>query len=127
MHGRHVPNLKFLHARNNWTEFYCHRLPNIQSLYLKDIYNVMPMASCYAEVLREKMLTGLLIHCFLLINLSFGLNENQRGHLKPFGNHREPEIVTDELLFVPDPTQFWEQYVSKNRPVVFREAAKHSR
>ena len=73
------------------------------------------------------MLTGLLIHCFLSINWSFGLNERQRGHLKPFGNHREPEIVTDELLFVPDPTQFWEQYVSKNRPVVFREAAKHSR
>ncbi|KAK2547733.1 Bifunctional peptidase and arginyl-hydroxylase JMJD5 [Acropora cervicornis] len=87
----------------------------------------MPMASCYAEVLKEKMLTGLLIHCFLSINWSFGLNEHLRGHLKPFGNHREPEIVTDELLFVPDPTQFWEQYVSKNRPVVFREAAKHSR
>lgn len=49
------------------------------------------------------------------------------GHLKPFGQHREPDVVTQELDTVPHPLVFWETYVSQNRPVVFRGAAKHSR
>ena len=49
------------------------------------------------------------------------------GHQKPFGAHREPDVGTEELQTVPHPIQFWEKYVSKNRPVVLRGAAKYSR
>lgn len=49
------------------------------------------------------------------------------GHLKKFGQHREPDVITEELYAVPHPSEFWKTYVSQNRPVVFRGAAKHSR
>ena len=55
------------------------------------------------------------------------LDELLVGHLKPFGQHREPGVVTEELKTVPHPSEFWETYVSKNKPVVLRGAAKHSR
>lgn len=54
-------------------------------------------------------------------------NEELVGHLKPFGQHRDPDVVTEELQTVPHPLEFWKTYVSQNRPVVFRGAAKHSR
>lgn len=55
------------------------------------------------------------------------LDEVPVGHLKPFGQHRKPDVVTQEIIAVPHPAEFWETYVSKNKPVVFRGAAIHSR
>ena len=65
--------------------------------------------------------------CFSLISLVVCLDDALVGHLKPFGQHRDPDIVTEERETVPHPSEFWKSYVSRNKPVVFRGAAKHSR
>ncbi|XP_020623160.1 uncharacterized protein LOC110060709 [Orbicella faveolata] len=67
--------------------------------------------------------------CFSLISLDLVvcLDDALVGHLKPFGRHREPDVVTEERETVPHPSEFWASYVSQNKPVVFRGAAKHSR
>ena len=49
------------------------------------------------------------------------------GHLKPFGQHRKADVVTQEISAVPHPAEFWGTYVSKHKPVVFRGAAINSR
>ena len=67
--------------------------------------------------------------CFSLMSLDLVvcLDDALVGHLKPFGHHRDPDVVTEERETVPDPSEFWESYVLQNKPVVFRGAAKHSR
>ena len=67
--------------------------------------------------------------CFSLISfdLVVCLEDALTGHLKPFGHHRDPDVVTEERETVPHPSEFWKRYVSQNKPVVFRGAAKHSR
>ncbi len=72
------------------------------------------------------------LFCALYLSLiSIGLvlcsDKELVGHLKPFGQHREPDVITEELQTVPHPAEFWRTYVSQNKPVVFRGAAKHSR
>ncbi|KAL9958610.1 hypothetical protein ACROYT_G035650 [Oculina patagonica] len=64
---------------------------------------------------------------FISIGLVFCSDKELVGHLKPFGQHREPDVITEELQTVPHPSEFWRTYVSQNKPVVFRGAAKHSR
>lgn len=49
------------------------------------------------------------------------------GHLKPLGHQQPPDVVTEELHTVPQPQEFWENYVRVNKPVLFRGAAKNSR
>ena len=76
---------------------------------------------------KENILSCVLLIYLISVSPSVCLNESPLGHLKPFGQHRDPDVVTDELEIVPHPTVFWEKYVSKKRPVVLRGAAKHSR
>jgi len=79
------------------------------------------------EMLRRNILVCAL-HLYLISSdLSVCLNEPLAGHLKQFGQHRLPDVGTDELEVVPHPSEFWKKYVSEKRPVVFRGAAKHSR
>ena len=49
------------------------------------------------------------------------------GHMKPFGKQHAPEVETEVLDTVPQPQEFWENYVRPGKPVLFRGAAKHSR
>lgn len=81
---------------------------------------------------QAKMLWGPALFCILPfslipLDLVVCLDDALVGHLKPFGQHREPDVVTEERETVPHPSKFWESYVSQNKPVVFRGAAKHSR
>ena len=50
-----------------------------------------------------------------------------RGHGEELGKQRDPEghvdIIDSDKL--PSPQQFWDQYASIRKPVVFRGAAKH--
>ena len=50
-----------------------------------------------------------------------------RGHGEELGKHRDSEghvnIIDSDKL--PSPEQFWDQYASIRKPVVFRGAAKH--
>lgn len=52
---------------------------------------------------------------------------DMNGHMKPFGQQHAPEVETDVLDTVPQPQEFWENYVRPGKPVLFRGAAKHSR
>lgn len=73
----------------------------------------------------------------LLILISFGLvpclrstvnrQDLPRGHGQPLGRHRDSEGHVDEIdsSKLPSPKQFWDQYASIRKPVVFRGAAKH--
>ena len=50
-----------------------------------------------------------------------------RGHGQQLGKHRESEGHVDVIdsSELPSPQQFWDQYASIRKPVVFRGAAKH--
>ena len=43
------------------------------------------------------------------------------------GEQCSPSVETDALDAVPQPLVFYEQFVKKNKPVVFRSAVKNSR
>jgi len=62
---------------------------------------------------------------FTLFVLNFG-QKHPTGHLKPFGSHQKPSIFTTELNYVPQPDQFYNDFVIKRKPVVFRGAAINS-
>ena len=53
--------------------------------------------------------------------------ELPRGHGQQLGKHRESEGHVDVIdsSELPSPQQFWNQYASIRKPVVFRGAAKH--
>ncbi len=52
--------------------------------------------------------------------------EPPAGHLQPLGSHRPPEKNgVDVLDIVPDPLHFFDNYVKKGKPVLFRGAAKN--
>ncbi|CAB4040306.1 Hypothetical predicted protein, partial [Paramuricea clavata] len=48
-----------------------------------------------------------------------------RGHLKPFGSHRPPDEIVEELPFMISPQDFYMKYVVKHKPVVIKGAVKH--
>ena len=50
-----------------------------------------------------------------------------RGHHAKLGQQCEPSVKTSELKEVPQPELFYDEFVKKDRPVVFRGAAKRSR
>lgn len=43
-----------------------------------------------------------------------------RGHLKPFGSHRPPDEIVEELPFMISPQDFYMNYVVKHKPVVIK-------
>lgn len=65
----------------------------------------------------------------IILMVAFGssLEEILRGHHGKLGQQCEPSVKTTELEEVPQPELFYEEFVKKNRPVVFRGAAKRSR
>ena len=80
------------------------------------------------------MAGGLKVYLFVLFH--FGLNtcirssvhrqDVPRGHGKQLGTHRDSEGHVDVIdsSKLPSPQQFWDQYASIRKPVVFRGAAK---
>ena len=44
----------------------------------------------------------------------------KRGHMRPFGSHRPPDHVADEIPFMISPEDFYMNYVVKHRPVVLK-------
>jgi hypothetical protein len=55
-----------------------------------------------------------------------GVAENEesemfrKGHLKPFGSHRAPDAMVEELKYMISPQDFYMNYVVKHKPVVFK-------
>nr|XP_006820060.1 PREDICTED: jmjC domain-containing protein 7-like [Saccoglossus kowalevskii] len=49
-----------------------------------------------------------------------------KGHLKPLGGHRPPDVPIDETDIPPHPRTFWEKYVKHGKPLILRGAMKHS-
>lgn len=43
-----------------------------------------------------------------------------RGHMKPFGSHRPPDFVVEELPYMISPEDFYMNYIIKHKPVVFK-------
>lgn len=44
----------------------------------------------------------------------------KRGHMKPFGSHRPPDFIVEELPYMISPQDFYMNYVAKHKPVVFK-------
>lgn len=44
----------------------------------------------------------------------------QCGHMKPFGSHRPPDHIVEELQYMISPQDFYMNYVVKHKPVVFK-------
>lgn len=44
----------------------------------------------------------------------------QRGHMKPFGSHRPPDYIVEELPYMISPQDFYMNYVAKHKPVVIK-------
>ncbi|XP_041479826.1 uncharacterized protein LOC121427477 isoform X2 [Lytechinus variegatus] len=61
-----------------------------------------------------------------LITIVHGAEDLPQGHLQPFGHHRPPDVVIDELSDLPDPQTFWDEYVSIEKAAIFRGAATRS-
>jgi hypothetical protein len=70
----------------------------------------------------------LLICYFIKWNAVYSAEENQfpKGHQKQLGSHRAPEGKAEELLQMPTPSLFYNNYVAKSKPVIFKGAAKES-
>lgn len=66
------------------------------------------------------------LHLLQLIAVTLGGEDIPEGHLKPFGHHRPPDVIIDELYDLPDPQTFWDEYVSLEKAAIFRGAAAHS-
>ncbi|XP_031573173.1 uncharacterized protein LOC116307162 [Actinia tenebrosa] len=49
----------------------------------------------------------------------------RRGHLKPFGSHRPPDVIVEELKYMISPQDFYMNYVVKHIPVVLKGSVKH--
>ena len=60
----------------------------------------------------------------LLITLVvFVRNEdNVPGHMQPIGSHRPPEESIEVRTSVPDPLEFYDKYMTKHIPVLFKGA-----
>ena len=44
------------------------------------------------------------------------------GHMQPIGSHRPPEESISILSYVPNPVEFYEDYVIMQTPVLFKGA-----
>ena len=44
------------------------------------------------------------------------------GHMQPIGSHRPPEDSVSILSYVPNPLEFYEEYVTTRTPVLFKGA-----
>ena len=44
------------------------------------------------------------------------------GHMQPIGSHRPPEESISILSYVPDPVEFYEEYLLMQTPVLFKGA-----
>ena len=81
------------------------------------------------------MAVGDNLHLFVLFFLtlapclrsSVSHQDLPRGHGQQLGKHRESEGHVDVIdsSELPSPQQFWDQYASIRKPVVFRGAGKH--
>lgn len=49
----------------------------------------------------------------------------RHGHTKPFGSHRPPDFIVEELPYMISPQDFYMNYVAKHKPVVFKGAVKY--
>ncbi|XP_071945559.1 uncharacterized protein [Antedon mediterranea] len=61
-----------------------------------------------------------------MVVITMETNPAPKGHLKPLGSHRPSDGHIEILTTVPRPVEFWEKYVSKGEPVLFRGAANPS-
>ncbi|XP_065916677.1 bifunctional peptidase and arginyl-hydroxylase JMJD5-like [Dysidea avara] len=48
--------------------------------------------------------------------------DNLPGHMQPIGSHRPPEEGIEVLTSVPDPLEFYDKYMAKHTPVLFKGA-----
>jgi hypothetical protein len=62
----------------------------------------------------------------VLSMLQIIFSETPRGHLKPLGEHRPPEIETEKIIGDLHPIDFWKKYVKPGIPLLFPGAAKSS-
>lgn len=44
----------------------------------------------------------------------------KRGHMKPFGSHRPPDFIVEELPYMISPQEFYMNFVAKHKPVVIK-------
>jgi len=44
------------------------------------------------------------------------------GHMQPIGSHRPPEESIEVRTSVPDPLEFYDKYMTKHIPVLFKGA-----
>ncbi|RDD39123.1 Lysine-specific demethylase 8 [Trichoplax sp. H2] len=58
---------------------------------------------------------------FLSINVCT-TSDHLRGHNQPLGMQRDPDGHIDTLTSLPTPREFWENYLSKSRPVLIKNA-----
>lgn len=48
------------------------------------------------------------------------------GHLQPLGSHRPPDGPVESIKYVPHPQDFYNDYVLKGQPVIFKGASRLS-
>lgn len=62
---------------------------------------------------------------FLDLALAKEVKDLPKGHGEELGKHRDSDGHVDVLTTIPSPQDFWDNYASIRKPVVFRGAAKN--
>ena len=92
----------------------------------------LPCCFVYSELTETLSLTEMnrMRSCALLLQVFSMLqiisSESPRGHMKPLGEHRPPEIETEEIIGDLHPQEFWQKYVKPGIPLLFPGVAKNS-
>ena len=64
-----------------------------------------------------------LLILFRVAVIAIGSDEGDPlGHMQPIGSHRPPEENLTSLSYVPDPEEFYENFVFTHTPVLFKGA-----
>lgn len=82
---------------------------------------------CVYDTLLNKAASGMFR--FLLLCQLFVFCKQEfipTGHLQPLGSHRPPEGAIKSVELVPTPQEFYNEYVLKGQPVIFKGTAKLS-
>ncbi|XP_033122447.1 uncharacterized protein LOC117121372 isoform X2 [Anneissia japonica] len=75
---------------------------------------------------NHNLFSTLLILLTSMVVVTIETSHAPKGHMEPIGNHRDSDGHIEILTTVPHPLKFWEKYVKKGEPVLFRGAANHS-
>lgn len=81
--------------------------------------------------MNKRRIKYYILICFITLNEVTAENIGSvsrfpKGHQEKLGSHRLPDGNIEEIWQMPTASEFYHNYVSKSKPVIFKGAAKQS-